>query len=79
MFKKFKNLFDSNKMFELLKNKHSILWLKLRAISRKELLNDFIKTNNLKIKSTKINDIFEELFNTLKDATLIDKFIRSNL
>jgi hypothetical protein len=79
MFKEFKNLFDSNKMFELLKEEHSVLWLKLRAISRKELLNDFVKTNNLKIKSTKTNDIFEELFNTLKDATLVDKFIRNNL
>jgi hypothetical protein len=79
MFKELKNLFDSNKMFELLKNEKSILWLKLRAISRKELLTNFVKENNFEIKSTKANDIFEELFNTVKDTNLIDDFIRNNL
>jgi len=79
MFKELKNLFDSNKMFELLKNKDAILWLKLRAISRKELLTNFIKENNFDIKSKKATDIFEELFNTVKDSTLIDNFIRNNL
>ena len=54
MFKKYKNLFDNNKMFELLKYEDTILWLKLRAISRKELLNDFIKTNDLNIELLKI-------------------------
>jgi hypothetical protein len=43
-----KSLFDNNKMFELLAHDNAILWLKLRAISRKELLNKFIKQNNKK-------------------------------
>lgn len=82
-FRKFKNLFDTNKMFELLKHEDAVLWLKLRAISRKELLNEFIKSNKLYVKSTKAGDIFEELYSILKNdvnaSGKIDEFIKDNL
>ncbi|MCL2063827.1 MAG: hypothetical protein FWG98_05595 [Candidatus Cloacimonetes bacterium] len=79
MFKKLKNLFDNNNIFELLKHDESILWLKLRAISRKDLLLKFIDLNDIKINSKKSSEIFEELFNIVKEHALIDDFIKANL
>ena len=72
MFKKFKNLFDNNKIFELLKNKHSILWLKLRAISRKELLNKFDKRKILNNPiSFKYKFRGNEIFNVYSDCIFV--------
>ena len=79
MFEKMKYLFDNNKIYELLTYEESTKWLKLRAISRKELLKNFCKSYNIIIKSTKVSDIFEELFYKLEDHSIIDNFIKSNL
>ncbi|MDR0485338.1 MAG: hypothetical protein LBH29_01270 [Elusimicrobiota bacterium] len=70
-------------MFELLQDERSVLWLKLRAISRKELFNKFIQNNGFNVKNSKQNEIFEELYailqNKNKASDLLDDFIRDNL
>jgi len=79
MFDEYKKLFDNNKLYDLLSKEKSVLWLKLRAITRKDLLEKFIRSNNILIQSKKINDIFKELYYKLEDDSLLDSFIRNNI
>ena len=81
-FQEWKKLFDKDELSTFTTNKEGLLWLKLKAISRKDLLISFILENNFQteIKSRKIGDIFIELFeklkiDVLKSNKIIDNFI----
>ncbi len=59
-----------------------LLWLKTKSISRKELIAEFIKINNITLKETALAKQFVELFGLLSsDVTnsnqILDNFIKS--
>lgn len=59
-----------------------LLWLKTKSISRKELIAEFIKINNITLKETALAKQFVELFDRLSsDVTnsnqILDDFIKS--
>jgi hypothetical protein len=44
-----------------------LLWLKTKSISRKELITEFLKINNITLKETALAKQFVELFGILSD------------
>jgi len=74
-FKHFKQLYQDNKFDVLLKEKESIYWLKLRSISRKELMLEFCLFANLKCTNIKGTGLFEFIYNQRPSEKILDKFI----
>ncbi len=48
-FKYWKKLHESEKLEEFSQDKMGLLWLKTKSIVRKELITEFLKTNNTHI------------------------------
>ncbi len=76
-----KRLFESDNLEEFNSNQNGLLWLKLKSIVRKELLESFLAENRMTLDSKGLNSQFAELYITLsKDTTtsdqLLDAFIR---
>jgi len=74
-FKYFKQLYQDNKFDILLKESGSSYWLKLRSISRKELLNEFCTLAKINPENVKSKDLFEFVYNAKLPEVLIDNFI----
>ncbi len=74
-FKHFKQLYQDNKFDVLLKESGSNYWVKLRSISRKELLEEFCVLAKKKKKNIKGGELFEFIYNSNIPEALIDKFI----
>ncbi len=58
-----------------------LLWLKTKSITRKELIGDFIKINNINLQETAVAKQFIELYNILssdviKSHQILDDFIK---
>ena len=75
-----KNAYNSDKLDEFNFNSSALLWLKIKSITRKELLSDFIQSNSLIIKSKLLNDRFKEIYSVFikdleKSHLILDKFI----
>jgi hypothetical protein len=63
-------------MFDvLLKEEGSIYWLKLRSISRKELMIKFCSIANIDYADIKSSALFEYIYNQQPSENLLDKFI----
>ena len=80
-YKEWLNLFQKDDLLEFTTNSEGVLWLKIKSIARKEIMNNFLIENKILLQNTKINLQFEELFELLKiniknSHTLLDKFIR---
>ena len=74
-FKHFKQLYQDNKFDVLLKEDDSIYWLKLRSISRKELLVEFYTLANIDCSTIRGTALFEHIYNLHPSEVLLDKFI----
>lgn len=74
-FKYFKQLYQDNKFDILLKESGSNYWLKLRSISRKELMEEFCILAKLDARNVKGGELFEFIHNLNPAEALIDKFI----
>ncbi len=61
-FEECKKLFDGDKVEELTASKSGLLWLFIRSINRKELLENFFASNKIELTETKVNKQFEELY-----------------
>jgi len=68
--KKFEKWLDLYRNQEYLQfnNEEAILWLKVRAISKKEIMTKFLKQNGIQLSSTKIKDQNKELFAQLMET-----------
>ena len=80
-FKKFQKLFDSDKIQELSESAAGLLWLKLKSVSRKQLLNELQEFAGLSKSPDKVGEKFFAIFNELssdieKSDELINRFIR---
>lgn len=79
-FEKWDKKFRDQDLFSFNGNENAILWLKARAISRKELLIQFCENNNIKLTSTKIAQQKVELFAQLEkkpdSMNMLNRFLR---
>jgi len=74
-FKQFKQLYQDNKFDLLLKEEGSVYWLKLRSISRKELLIEFCEVAKILLCNVKSTAIFEYVYSIKIDDKILDRFI----
>ena len=74
-FKHFKQLYQNNRFDILLKEPGSNYWLKLRSISRKELLKEFCVFADLSSENAENRDLFEFIYEANPPETLLNKFI----
>ncbi len=61
----FKKLFDNGDINEIISSNEGKLWLALRAVQRKDLLEKIAKAFNITLSSTKIGDTFNEILDVL--------------
>ena len=71
--------FNTQNLFDFNNNSEGLLWLKVRAVCRKKLLDLFLEDNNIQLTSTKVADKNKELFEILQtreDAgDILNKFL----
>lgn len=60
-----KKLYESDKLEEFNFSKTGLLWLKIKSIIRKEIISDFLKTENIQLQETSLNNQFVELYDLL--------------
>ena len=71
----FKQLYQDNKFDILLKEKPAVYWLKLRSISRKNLLIEFCCLSGIKYHNIKWSQLFEYVYIQKPDIRLLNQFI----
>ncbi|MBM2816867.1 MAG: hypothetical protein HW421_3629 [Ignavibacteria bacterium] len=76
-----KELYDSDKLDEFNFNSSALLWLMIKSITRKELIDKFILENKIRIISRTLNEQFREIYNLFcKDIknskNILETFIR---
>lgn len=80
-YEKWDHEFRTNNLFAFNKNDKALLYLKVKAICRKTLITDFLKENNLTLKSKKVKEQFPELYALLENKSelipKLDCFLRN--
>lgn len=80
-YEKWDHEFRTNNLFAFNNNDKALLYLKVRAICRKTLITQFLKENNLTLKSTKVKEQFPELYALLENKPelipKLDCFLRN--
>ena len=67
-FNYWKKRYESEQLEEFNSDSVGLLWLKTKSISRKELIAEFTRQNNIHLKETTLAKQFEELFDSLCNA-----------
>ena len=65
-FEKWDKEFRNQNLFAFNNDRNALLWLKVRALSKKVPMAKFLEQNNIKLNSTKITDQNKELFEKLE-------------
>ena len=80
-YEKWDHEFRTNNLFAFNNNDEALLYLKVRAICRKTLITQFVKENNLTLKSKKVKEQFPELYALLENKSelipKLDCFLRN--
>lgn len=80
-YEKWDHEFRTNNLFAFNNNDKALLYLKVRAICRKTLITQFLKENNLTLKSKKVKEQFPELYALLENKPelkpQLDCFLRN--
>ncbi len=81
-FEKWDRLFKQQNLFEFNGNPNGLLWLKVRAVFRKDILPKFLEKAGLVLSETKIKEQQEELFKKLEEdeqnsLSLLDAFLQN--
>lgn len=80
-YEKWDHEFRTNNLFAFNNNDKALLYLKVKAICRKTLITQFVKENNLTLKSTKVKEQFPELYALLENKPelkpQLDCFLRN--
>ncbi len=81
-FEKWDKEFRNQNLFAFNNNKEALLWLKVKAISKRLPMSKFLKENNIQLNATKITDQNKELFSILetdidKALNLLDDYLRN--
>ena len=72
-YEKWNHEFRTNNLFAFNNNDKALLYLKVRAICRKTLITQFLKENNLTLKSKKVKEQFPELYALLENKPKLIK------
>lgn len=72
-YEKWDHEFRTNNLFAFNNNDKALLYLKVRAICRKTLITQFLKENNLTLKSKKVKEQFPELYALLENKPKLIK------
>ena len=72
------NLHKNEELEEFSNDSTGILWLKTKSISRKELIAEFLKINNIILKETSLAKQFVELFDILSTDVINSNQILNN-
>lgn len=80
-FEKWDKEFRNQNLFAFNNDRNALLWLKVRAISKKLPMSKFLEQNNIQLNATKITDQNKELFSMLetdidKALNLLDAYLR---
>ena len=80
-FRYWDNLHRNENLEEFSSDRTGLLWLKTKSIVRKELIEEFIQQNEIKLNQTALKQQFVELFNLLskdidKSNMLLDDYIK---
>lgn len=75
VFKDLKSLYDENNFQTLLEHPKGKEFLKIRSISRTELLKEFAESNRIIISDVKARNLFEFIFNQNVKVNKIEEFI----
>ena len=80
-FEKWDKEFRNQNLFAFNNDRNALLWLKVRAISKKLPMKKFLEQNNIQLNSTKITDQNKELFailetNVEQSLDLLDAYLR---
>ncbi len=80
-FEKWDKEFRNQNLLAFNNDKNALLWLKVRAISKKLPMSKFLEQNNIQLNATKITDQNKELFSMLendidKALNLLDAYLR---
>ena len=80
-YEKWDHEFRTNNLFAFNNNAEALLYLKVKAICRKTLITQFLKENNLTLKSKKVKEQFPELYALLENKPelkpQLDCFLRN--
>lgn len=80
-YEKWDHEFRTNNLFAFNNNAEALLYLKVKAICRKTLITQFVKENNLTLKSKKVKEQFPELYALLENKPelkpQLDCFLRN--
>ncbi len=74
-FNLYKQLYQDNKFDTLLKESGSVYWLKLRSISRKELMVNFCQFAGIDCSGIPSNALFQHIYEKQPSESILDKFI----
>ena len=82
-FEKWDKEFRNQNLFAFNNNKNALLWLKVRAISKRIPMSKFLEQNNIQLNATKITDQNKELFSRLETdidnaLNLLDAYLRES-
>jgi adenine-specific DNA-methyltransferase len=72
-FQYWKEKYESDNLEEFNLNESGLLWLKIKSITRKELINEFVNKYEIKISSKTLNEQFQELYNSFSKNILLEK------
>jgi len=57
---------DGDELREFNTNQEGLLWLKVKSIVRRGIIDEFLQENKIELKATKLTEQFKELFEALK-------------
>lgn len=64
-FEYWKKCYDNNQLEDFNSSDLALLWLKIKSITRKEILECFLLKNSIKLNSKNLNEKFKELYDLL--------------
>lgn len=81
MFSHWKKLYENDELEEFNFDLSGLLWLKIKSILRKGILDDFLKIEGIKLTESSLNNLFSELYEKLNQDVetshkIIDKYIK---
>ena len=59
-FNKWQSIYDAEDLIPFTENKEALLWLKVKSVVRKEIINEFCSENQIVLKTTSLSKQFEE-------------------
>ena len=56
-FNKWKSIYDAEDLIPFTENKEALLWLKVKSVVRKEIINEFCSANHIVLETTSLTSV----------------------